>query len=341
MALLPHLSFLLSPEGFRPVFHRPWIFTIPFVLAVLTCGWLAGISLQAMAADDDSPEVPSPSPSDQWKAVDTAISKGLPKTAIEKLTPILDRAKREGKTAEWIKAIGQQIVLKESIQGNQLVEKITLMKAEIETADENAKPILQAILANWYWAYFQRNAWRFAQRTQTDTESTESDNEDFTKWSLRRILSEIDQRFDDALASADVLKGLETSDFAEILDNPTRGLEFRPTLFDVLAENAIRFYSAGEQAGAKVQDAFVVSASGPIFDDINAFLAWQPETADTDSAVLRAMEIHQERLRFHLHDEDQSALLDANLGRLVFAKNVSTGDEINARYVKALEVFAR
>ena len=30
-----------------------------------------------------------------------------------------------------------------------------------------SQPAMEAILADWYWQYFQHNRWRFLQRTQT------------------------------------------------------------------------------------------------------------------------------------------------------------------------------
>ncbi len=58
------------------------------------------------------------------------------------------------------------------------------MKEAIATAPEPMKPVMNAILANWYWNYFNQNRWQFMQRTQT--ENVPSD--DFTTWSLPQLL---------------------------------------------------------------------------------------------------------------------------------------------------------
>ena len=54
----------------------------------------------------------------QWKQVDDAVRKGLPKTAIEKLNPIIERALKEKKWGEAINAIGREIALEGNVQGN-------------------------------------------------------------------------------------------------------------------------------------------------------------------------------------------------------------------------------
>ncbi|MDP7301546.1 MAG: hypothetical protein QGG09_00500, partial [Pirellulaceae bacterium] len=60
----------------------------------------------------------------QWKEVDEAMKKGLPKTAIEKLSPIIDAAIKDKAYAEAIKAIGKKIALEATIQGNKPEEKV-------------------------------------------------------------------------------------------------------------------------------------------------------------------------------------------------------------------------
>ena len=68
----------------------------------------------------------------QWKEVNEAINKGLPKTAIKKLGPIIDGAIKDKAYAEAIKAIAQKIALEANIQGNKPEEKVTRLQAELE-----------------------------------------------------------------------------------------------------------------------------------------------------------------------------------------------------------------
>src|SRR5262245_11761567 len=145
----------------------------------------------------------------QWKQVDEAIQKGLPKTAIEALEPIIQDALKEKAYAEGVKAIGRKIVLEGTIQGNKPEEKITRMEAEIAKAPAEIKPLLETILANWYWHYFQNNRWRFTQRTAT----SQAPGKDFTTWDLPRLFTEIDKHFQAALAAADVLKKTPVSSY--------------------------------------------------------------------------------------------------------------------------------
>src|SRR5438132_9984870 len=116
----------------------------------------------------------------QWKDMDDALKKGLPKTAIEKLEPIIQSALKDKAWGEATKAIARKIVLEGNIQGNKPEEKIMRLESEIAKVPKEIVPLLDMILANWYWQYYQQNRWRFMRRTQ----SAQPPGKDFTTWDL-------------------------------------------------------------------------------------------------------------------------------------------------------------
>ena len=271
----------------------------------------------------------------QWKEVEEAVQKGLPKTAIEKLEPIIEGALKDKAYAEAVKAISQKIALEGNIQGNKPEEKVTRMQAEIAKAPAEMKPVMEAILANWYWHYFQQNRWRFMQRSQTAAPPSEN----FTTWDLPRILGEIDKQFQKALASADALKKIPIGEYNDLLQKGNSPDAYRPTLYDFLTHNALEFYSTGEQAAARAEDAFDLQATSPIFAEAAEFLNWKPEATDETSSTLKAIRLYQDLINFHQNDDDRSALLDADLSRLEFGHNKAFGEEKTARYKAALKLF--
>ncbi len=271
-----------------------------------------------------------------WKETADAMKKGLPKTAIKKLDQIIEGALKDKDYPEAIKAIAEKIALEGNIQGNKPEEKIKRMKAQIAKAPAEMKPMMEAILANWYWHYFQQNRWRFMQRTQT----AGPPGDDFTTWSLPRIFSEIDKQFTKALASADTLKKTPIADYNDLLEKGNAPDAYRPTLYDFLAYNALDFYASGEQAAARAEDAFEISADSPIFASVDSFLAWKPETTDEGAPALKAVRLYQDLIRFHQKDDDRSALLEADLSRLKFGNNSAVGEAKTASYKAALRRFA-
>jgi len=270
-----------------------------------------------------------------WKKVYEARDKGLPKTAIEELRPIIADAMKNKRHAEAIKAICTKIAFEGNIEGNKPEEKITRLETEIATAPAEMKPMMQAVLANWYWHYFQQNRRRFQQRTQT----AEAPGKDFTTWDLPRILAEIDRHFTAALANGKELKGTPVEQFNDLLEKGSVPDAYRPTMFDFLAHEALEFYQAAEQGAAKAEDEFEIAAESPVFGSRAAFVQWKPGATDTVSPKLKAVLLYQNLITFHEKDADKTALIDADLWRLAFAKNQAVGPEVNDRCKAALKRF--
>ena len=116
---------------------------------------------------------------------------------------------------------------------------------------------------------------------------------------------------------------------------------YRPTLYDFVAHEALAFYTSAEQAGAKPQDAFEISADDPVLDVAEKFLAWKINLppANEQSPKLKAILLYQELLRFHQADKDSTAFAAVDLERLVWANNVAFGENKTARYCRTLESY--
>ena len=281
-------------------------------------------------------QLPAASRDAEWKAVEDAVQKGLPRTAITNLEPIIAGALRDKAWGEAAKAIARKIVLEGNIQGNKPEEKVTRIEAEIAKAPREILPLLETLQATWYWHYFQQNRWRFMNRTATAAPP----GKDFTTWDLPRLFAEIDARFTKALSAADTLKRTSVGTFDNVLVKGNTPDAWRPTLYDFIAHEALNFYTSGEQAAAKPEDAFEISADSPVFGSAENFLAWNPETTDTNAPKLKAIRLHQELLRFHQRDPDPAAFVLADIERLQFGQNVAFGESKNERYKAALKAIS-
>ena len=270
-----------------------------------------------------------------WKEVEDAAGKGLPKTAVEKLGAIVDGAVGEKAWPEAIKAIARRIAFEGMVEGRKVEEKITRMEAEIAKAPKEMVPVMDAILANWYWHYFQNNRYRFLNRSAT----AEAPGKDITTWDLPRLFAEIDRQFVKALSAEGELKKIAIGTFDDLLEKGSVPDSYRPTLFDFVAHEALVFYASGEQAASKAEDAFELTAESPIFAPAGEFLKWEPATTDKDSITLKAVRLYQALLVFHSKDAEKSALLHCDLARLGFGNNKAFGEEKNGRYKAALKRF--
>jgi Bacterial Alpha-2-macroglobulin MG10 domain/Alpha-2-macroglobulin family/MG2 domain len=277
----------------------------------------------------------------QWKKVQEALDRGLPRTAITNLEPIIRGALHDRAYGEAVRAITRKLLLEGNIQGNKPEEKITRLQAVLATAPREMAPLLDTVLAHWYWQYFQQNRWRFLQRTATAAPP----GNDFTTWDLPRLFGAIDAQFQKALAAKAFLQRTPVAEWSDLLQPGTMPDSYRPTLYDFVAYEALQFYSSGEQAAAKPENAFELSADSPAFAPADQFLSWHPQAGAPPappefSPTLRALHLYQDLLRFHQPDpKPRLAFAAADLERLTWAWNTAFGETKDAHYEAALERF--
>jgi uncharacterized protein YfaS (alpha-2-macroglobulin family) len=282
-----------------------------------------------------------------WRQVNDAVQKGLPKTAVTNLEPIIAGALKDKAYAEATKAIAKKIALEGNIQGNKPEEKIVRLEAEIARVPKEMTPVLETVLAHWYWQYFQQNRWRFMERTATG----QAPGKDFTTWDLPRLFAEIDRHFQQALAAERILKATPISAWNDLIEKGTMPDAYRPTLYDFIAYEAMEFYISGEQAAAHPQDAFVLQADSPVFLSVADFLDWvdgfagargSKSVADTNAPAPKGLKLYGDLLRFHQSDPaPRLAFAAADLERLTWGWNTAVGEDKNARYKAALDAFLR
>ena len=300
------------------------------VVAVATISILGASSLNEETAsyhDEDGREK-------LWKQVSDAESKSLPRTGIKHAQAIYDSAMQDKDYPEAVRALMKKLTLDASINQPAAPYLIKKLTAEVDDYPDAIKPVMKVILANWFFTYYQQNRWRFAQRSQT----AQVPSDDFETWDLARLLNHIDSLFRDSLQEKEQLKQIGIGEYDELIRKGNVSDDYRPTLFDFIAFQALDFYSLDEQI-VRQQGAFDVLADGPVFSSKDEFLAWDPKTNDDDSFLLQAVKLYQDLLNFHSVDKDSTARLDADLHRLKFANMVAVGSEKQARYKAALRRF--
>lgn len=256
-----------------------------------------------------------------WKDVDEAIAKGLPKSAIEQLGPVIINALARKAYDEATRGILTRVMLACVIEGNKPEEKIIRLAAEIESAPDEVRPVIETMHALWYWRYFDQNRWRFSQRTATEQALTG----DFTTWDLLRLFSEIDRRFTGALTRGQALKTSPISAWSDLLERGNLPDSYRPTLYDVLAQAALDFYKTGEQGLLRPEEPFEFSDTSPAFAASKEFMAWSIPLTDTNAPSYKALRLFQELMRFHEADVNQHAFQVLDVERLMYARNTAYG----------------
>jgi hypothetical protein len=266
-----------------------------------------------------------------WNQVQLHFGKDLPKSAIEVLKTIEAQARADKAWPEAIRATAQRVLLEGRLaEGADAVGRIKGLDTELAKAPDEMKPLLQTLQALWLWEYFYQNRWHFMQRTQTAGKP----GDDIQTWDLKRILAEIDGRFNQALANREAHRKTTIGDYGFLLSKGTAPDALRPTLYDFLVHQILNFYAIEEQVNAAAEDAFTFSNTSPAFGTTAEFLAWKPECTDEKSWKLKAIRLYQELLEFH--QADLPARTHVDLQRLGWAKNAVTGESADKRLEERL-----
>ncbi|MGY3792583.1 alpha-2-macroglobulin family protein [Aquimarina sp. 433] len=251
---------------------------------------------------------------DDWKKVESFDKDGLPKSALEIVEAIHSKAKKANNTNQITKALIYKakylLVLEENAQLNIIKE----FKKEIANSKFPSKNILESILANLYWQYFQQHRWQFYNRTKT---AKKVDKEDFRTWDLETLFVEIHFYYQKSLDNGLLAQQTDLTQFNDILEQSGDSKIYRPTLFDFLSHNALVFYKTSETSITKPAYAFEID-SPDYLKDHQQFSLIKLETKDSLSLQFHALKIYQNLINFHKRDKKPDALIEVNIERLKF-----------------------
>ncbi len=270
--------------------------------------------------------------SKEWKKVDSLVAKGLNKNALEVVNGIYGKAKTENNAPQFVKAIIHRMKLEQYMEEYSLENALNKLSEEIKDAKYPVKPVLQSMLAESYWQYYQNNRWKFYNRTQT----VNFKNDDITTWDLKTIFSQVLKNYNASLESADSLKRTPLNIYDEVIIKQTDSRKFRPTLYDFLAHRAIDFYMNEEPDIERPSYKFELTSESYFWKNED-FVKLKIETNDTLSSKYFAIKTLQELIAFHLKDESPLALVDADLKRLKFVRNKSVSEIKDSLYLMALQ----
>ncbi|EMI52869.1 alpha-2-macroglobulin domain-containing protein [Rhodopirellula sallentina SM41] len=285
-----------------------------------------------------------------WQPIQVAINKGLPKTAIEEIDKQLPGAISRGDNDFLVRLLATRATLDGQLQGRDEIHRIVRLQEDLETVPQATRPVIRAILANWFWGYYSQNQWRFRNRTEVDPGVLESDEpvviksaDDLSTWTRERIIAQSAALFEAALDSGDgsekVLRDTAIEDYADLLVRGSAPDAYRPTLYDFVVADAIDFYSDAAETYAGPAERFELTADTPVFETLDRFLEWDVSDADAKSPLRRATTLYQDWLSFHRDDADPSALIDTDLHRIEFANEHARGKGTDEAFKEALKAF--
>jgi uncharacterized protein YfaS (alpha-2-macroglobulin family) len=270
-----------------------------------------------------------------WKIVEKNESKGLPKSALDTVNLIFEKAKKEQQTGQYIKALIHIVKFNGQVEEEGLVNGIMRFQAETEKASYPAKPILQTVLADFYWQYYEQNRYLFYNRTTVVGQP----NEDIRTWDLNTLQSKITALYMASLQDREKLKKTSVKDFPEIIVHYQTNDMYAPTLFDFLVQRALIFCINEERAVTKPTYEFEVTNLTALAEP-EAFIQTKFDTPDKESLKYQALLLYQEVLAFHAQDQNPAAFIEWNLRRLTYAYRITFNENKDEIYLSTLQKLA-
>ncbi len=286
-----------------------------------------------------------------WKRADSLAAKGLPKSALEIANRIYKEAKVQKNYPQVAKAAMSRLIFRSYSDEDAYKELIRSLQTDITDTPEPAKSVLQSVLADIYWQYFQQNRYKFYNRatigratigkTNPSTPSNQRPNSNdstanFTTWDASRMISAVTSAYLASVQQKALLQKTPISTYDALLDKGDADARLlRPTLYDLLAHRAIDFFQNTEPDLLKPVFRFELDQPN-YFSNPETFTKLTVQSRDSLSGRYQALLLYQQLLAFHLNDASADALVDTDVQRLEFVHRHSTLPKRDSLYQKTL-----
>jgi len=263
---------------------------------------------------------------EQWREIENLERSRLPKSALEKVELIYQKAKDESNENQLIKALLYKNKYLSILKEDGIIDSIENMEKEIEGAKKpTTKLILTSILAEMYATYLDRH--RYQTRAYIDSDKG------IRSWSNKKLSAKISQLYIDSLGED--AKGINIDEYRTILTKEENSEGLRPTLYDLLAFRALKYFNNSRSYLTKpIYDFYLKDKEA--FGSVQTFIDHKFQTPNKNSFKYKTLLIYQELLRFHKSRREQKALRHINFERIEFVYRNFIGNKKEQYYIEAL-----
>ena len=269
-----------------------------------------------------------------WTQVEKFELQNLPKSALKIVDKIYVKATSEKNDEQIVKSLFYKSKFALTLEENAQLKIINDFKKEIKKSSFPTKNVLENVLANLYWQYFNQNRYQFYNRTKLESKKSTTD---FRTWDLETLFREIHLHFKASLQNDEKLQNINIGKFSEILQLEKDAKIYSPTLFDFLANNALDFYKTSENSITKPSYKFEI-------DDIKFIKTYEEfsklkiTSKDSISLQLNALKTYQKLIDFHQKKNNKSALAVIDIARLKFVKNNVIFNQKDSLFLNSLKI---
>ncbi len=267
----------------------------------------------------------------EWSEIDSLEKQGLPRSALEKVNTLYERARSGGEYDHQVRSALYRAKYRQQLEEDGAAAAIYSLQEELEQAEQPQRAVLESVLAEAYFNFLQGRYWQIQQQTAGGDES----DEDVLTWSAQRLLEESNRLY---LSSVEEpgLKDQQLEDWQTLILEGERTEGLRSTLYELLAFRAIRHFS--QEQTYLTEPAYAYRLDDPAaFAPLRTFEAHEFPARDSKAFSLRALKLYQEVLAYQQDQGKTDPLLDADLLRLDFAHTRSVHPQKDSLYRQALQ----
>lgn len=266
-----------------------------------------------------------------WKEVETAIDKGLPKTALKKVKEIYTMAQKEDNNVQVIKSTLYQTRLVLETEELGLENVITDLEVAIDESSDPTKSILQSYAAEIMASYLSNQYYTLSQRTDLGAAKPK----DIRTWSPNNYRDYISDMYLASVEGRGILT-VKTEGIKDLLQD-TKGVDYelRPTLYDLLTDRALRYFATRGMEGMKPSFSFALDKD-EFLAEADVFRQLSLNTEDTNSRLYRVVRLYQEALNKNV--DNTRVYIDYDLKRIAFVRrqgNVPNAEEVALKTLMA------
>ncbi len=172
---------------------------------------------------------------EEWNKVYALEDGNLPRSIIESVDSIFQKAIKEENTPQVIKALLYKNKAKQRIDRDDNIQIFSDLKSLLIKAESKSdRALLYSMLAELYGNYYYENRWTIDHRT-----NLEYTPEDMKTWSKNNVYDKVIECLNQSVADAETLKGYTTKEYEDIIFMGISAPEYYPTMYDFLMYRAI------------------------------------------------------------------------------------------------------
>jgi len=239
-------------------------------------------------------------------------------------------------TPEQIKDILKKLERSEQVDDNFYDTVYICLESQIKSSTGVNRAIWHSCMAEFLGTYLRQNQYSILQRTAIAGDK----NPDFKTWDIQLLVKETIYNYLKSLENKDLLQKTDIKVYKILLDDTSRSIEYRPTVYDFLAFRALDYLSQPINQMPIPIVPFEINEPN-YFADNSTFAGMNITTPDSISFQYLSLTLMQELTAFHLASKLTFPLIDVALRRLTYVKENSKLAEKEELFLNNLQLMEK